>query len=312
MNYFFAAAILFSVLSAEEIVIKELKGGLSGTAIYKMDIDQKSYVLRINQVESPQYNLELALNLEASKIGIAPLIAAVSSNQKLVLMEYIDHPTLTLQEAKNNIPLLAHALCKAHTLPLDIAGESLISKAGRCQTYLMGIDWIPKEEIEIAYRLIHQLNLDLASYESPIVCLHGDLNPRNIFMVDTRVLFIDFAEAGLGDPFSDLSYLSLKLDLNRDEESLLLERYLNRSTSNEERKRYRLHKALHLAFWSLTDLYLANVELQNNPEEGIDKTAPLKDWSKYQELFANGERLSAQYFYERSQLNLKKAFESLK
>lgn len=296
MKYFLIGALLFSALSAEEFVIKELKGGLSGTSIYKMDIDQKSYVLRINEVE---HNLELSLNLEASKIGISPVITAVSSNQKLVLMEYVDHPTLTLQEGENNIALLADTIRKVHAMSLDNPGESLLSKAGRCYTYLMELEWTPKENMKIALELIQNITEELPL--APHVCLHGDLNPRNIFIVDQRVLLIDWAEACLGDPFSDLTYLSLKLDFNATEETELLKHYLNRPVSKEELHRFNLHKKLHLAFWSLTDLYLAG------SGDAINPNTPLSSWQHYQEIFSRGETLSSQYFFERSSLSLKMA-----
>lgn len=305
MNYLIIGALFFTSLNAEEFVIKELKGGLSGTAIYKMDIDQKSYVLRINQAnQNPQYDLELSLNLEASRMGLAPVIAAVSSNQKIVLMEFIDQPTLTLQEGSSNIPLIADTLQKVHSFPLNTNGESLLSKASRCHTYLMDLDWTPKNEMAIAYQLIKKLTAELKTFEYNAVCLHGDLNPRNIFIAGGKALLIDWAESSSGDPFSDLTYLSLKLDFNPNEELQLLEHYLGRPALREELKRFHLNKKLHLAFWSLTDLYLANIELQNNPKDLIVHATPLKEWRHYQEIFANGHHLSAQYFFERSKLNL--------
>ncbi len=288
-----------SMIAADEIVIKELKGGLSGTSIYKLDMDKKSYVLRISSEVNP---LELNLSLAASEMGIAPAIASVSSDQKLVLMEFIDHPTLNIQEGKSNIPLLANTLRKVHALPESNAGESLISKASRCHAYLMDYDWTPKRDMEIAFKLIQELDITLDTFDYEAVCLHGDLNPRNIFITNERVLLIDWAESCIGDPFSDLTYLSLKLNFDPIEERKLLEHYLKRPPSKIELARFHLHKRLHLAFWSLTDLYLA---IQQN--EKIDHSVSLKDFNYYQEVFATGSSLSSQYFYERSMLNLKMA-----
>ena len=73
--------------------------------------------------------------------------------------------------------------------------------------------------------------------------------------------------------------------------------------------RYRIHKKIHQAFWSLTNLYLADAELKKNPKDAIDPNLPLKSWNHYQRAFSDSsEELSAQYFYELSRLNYQKAF----
>lgn len=293
----------------DEIQIEELKGGLSGTSLYKVKADGHEYVLRINRnaLLLDQDRLELEALLKAEKMGLAPSIVAVSSDERAVLMEYIDLPTLTLEQSKKmeSAAKIATAARKAHSMEVcRIKGESLLSKAERCYAVIADFDWVPHRQIQAAMELIKQRTQELAVHSSAAVQVHGDLNPRNIFLLSDKILFIDWAETCVEDPFYDLSYFALKVDYSPDEEMLLLSSYLQREPTVEEGGRYCIYKKMHQAFWSLTNLYLAGVELKKHPEQSIDIDTQLKSWNYYQKAFSdNLEPLSAQYFYELSRVN---------
>jgi thiamine kinase-like enzyme len=298
----------------KEIKIKELKGGLSGTSLNLVEIDGIKYVLRLNKSEtmSAQDTLELNTFLEAAKMGITPKLYKVSQKKNALLMEYIDQRTLTVEQAKvpENIVRIAKGVKQIHQLSKEEAGESLLSKAQRCRTVLMKKDWIPQEKINKPYELVQKYSQELANYKYNKVRVHGDLNPRNLFATSDRVIFIDWAETHMDDPLYDLSFVALKLDYNQAEEKLFLEAYFGRPLNTDEFNRYQLHKKILQAFWSLTNLYLADAEMKKHPTDTIDLNASLKSWYDYQKAFAdNNERLPAQYFYELSQLNYENACE---
>lgn len=290
-----------------------LKGGLSGTSLYKIETPEKSYVLRLNQeaLAKPQDTLELFSLSEASKKGISPAVHYISPNHKAVLMEFINKPTITLEEAKatENILKIADVIREAHRMSGHPSiGESLLSKALRCHEKVLSDGLGPKEEINHALLIIKQVEEKLNSMSFTKVNVHGDLNPRNIFLVDGKILMIDWAETTLEDPFYDLAYFSMKLNYSPEEEHQLLSSYLMRTSSSEELKRFYLLKKRHQAFWSLTNLYLADVELKKHPENLVNRELPLKSWEFYQKMSADGtEDLTAQYFYELSRLNYKLA-----
>ena len=111
------------------------------------------------------------------------------------------------------------------------------------------------------------------------------------------------AETCFDDPFYDLSYFAMKLDYDKNQEHLLISNYLQRNPSFEELERFNLVKRIQQAFWSLTNLYLADVELKKNPSQSIHKNISLKDWGHYQKMSADGHVMTAQDFYELSCLN---------
>lgn len=290
-----------------------LKGGLSGTLLYKIDSPKKSYVLRLNQeaLANPQDTLELFSLVEASKKGISPAVHYISPNHKAVLMEFIDRPTITLEDAKvtENILKIADVIREAHRMSGHPSiGESLLSKALRCHEKVLNDGLGSKEEINHALLIINLACEQLNNMSCTKVNVHGDLNPRNIFLSDGKILLIDWAETTLEDPFYDLAYFSMKLDYSLNEEHQLLSSYLMRTSTPEELKRFHLLKKRHQAFWSLTNLYLADVYLRKNPCNTVQKNVPLQTWEFYQKMSADGtEDLTAQYFYELSRLNYKLA-----
>ncbi len=294
-------------LKTNEFQIKELKGGLSATLLYKVDTKTDSYVLRMHQSEilGDQDSLELYALIEGAKAGISPKVLYVSSDKRAVLMEYINQKTVSIEQATldENIVKIANAIKVAHQMKgHKISGETLLSKAERTYKKVIRDQLAPEAEITEALHLIKDYSQALSLHEYPKVHNHGDLNPRNIFISD-RVVFIDWAETTLTDPFSDLSYLSLNMDYTPSQEELLLITYLNRDPTPKEWERYELQKKIHHAFWSLTDLYLADAELKKHPEQILDKNHPLENWQTYRKNFANGSELTAQYFYDRSRLN---------
>lgn len=290
-----------------EVQITELKGGFSGVSIYKIEAEEKPYVLRI--LQSPQINeqntLELFCLKEASKIGIAPKVRYVSSNGKIILMDFVPQKTLLMAQANlpDNVVRLAQAFRKAHQMkghPSE--GTSLLANADMCFS-VINLDFVPKEQVLHAYQLIQQYSQELANYQYEKVHVHADLNPRNIFITEDQVYLIDWAETKLEDPFYDLTYFSLMLCYGKENEEMFLTSYLERPPTKEERQRYELRKKLHFAFWTMTDLYMAHMELKKHPEQQIDKNSIPKSWEFYQTAFSDYlEEIPAQYFYDLSNI----------
>lgn len=301
----------FPGVPREEIDVKTLKGGFSGTAIYKVDVRQECYVLRLHlSTPSDQEKREHAALLEATARGIAPAIIYISEDHCALIMDFIDSQTLSLAEAKQPQAMkkIAAAIRQAHTIGQDIpASSDLFSNAALCYSIVIEHRLAPKQEIKEAIELLKACQPELSAYAYEKVNVHGDLNARNIFLRQEKVLFIDWAETSLEDPFYDLSYFALHVGYDEPQERQLLSFYLERLPTDREWRRYQLQKKMVLAFWSLTNLYLAEAQLKKGSPP-IDVRAPLKEWQAYREIFAETcDELSAQYFYEFSRLCYKRA-----
>ncbi len=303
----------FPKASLEDIKIVELKGGFSQTSLYRIEAEGNTYVLRILQSQqiNAQDSVELFCLKEASKMGISPKIHYISPDGKIILMEFVQEKTLSMAQANSpeNVVKLAKTFRIAHQMAgHPKIGESLLSKAQRCAQGILCCNIGPKHEIEHALELVKKYTLELQECRYEKVHVHGDLNPRNIFLTQDKVYLIDWADTTFEDPFFDLTYFSLMLCYNKSNEELLLKSYLEHVPTEEEWFRYNLHKKIHLAFWSLTDLYLTHVELKKNPDQKIIYNNPPQSWEFYQKTFSDYlEDIPAQYFYDLSRICYQRA-----
>ncbi len=151
-----------------------------------------------------------------------------------------------------------------------------------------------------AFQLLKETFQQLDKRQPPHVNLHGDLVPRNILLSKDRVFFIDW-NTYWEDPFLDLTYFAFTHDFTEEEEQKLLNDYLQKAPTIEEQIRFQLGKKIMLARISMILTTFAT------PEDNIDTKAPLKEYSHYIRLLAEGGALTPQYFYEVAQLLLQKA-----
>jgi len=281
--------LFFQLLLSSEIppyLIEPLSGGYSGSHHYR--IDQK-FVLKLYPNGYPgtkQAQRELSTMQAAAASGLAPKIHWISADQRAVLMDCMEGSWLTIEEAKkpHNLIAIAHALHKVHTLPKSPLRRPSVDLF----EYLKALYPFPAE-LEIAVKNKHEL-----SENCPKVTIHGDLNPRNIFLTKEGVKFIDWSETTWADPFLDLATFALLHDLNHIEEMLLLHTYLGNGVLSEHLERYNLIKKNTLLDEAINLIFLANelaeTELQNGP---------LRDWAYYTAQFAESkENLSPQMLYD--------------
>ncbi len=79
---------------------------------------------------------------------------------------------------------------------------------------------------------------------------HNDLNPNNVLVDGDRILFVDWDTACAGDPFVDLAQLGVFAFPRPDEREALLEAYLARRPTVEDRARATLARVTALAFYA--------------------------------------------------------------
>ncbi len=269
-----------------DIRITPLIGGHSSLNFY-VELPSNHYVLRFNERASVErFQCELFAMQEASKAGISPFVFESFPNEKMVLMEYIDGNTLTIEQS-NQVEIcnrIAKVLQKAHSIkenPHHSASRNKIM-----ETFYAQLSTFSEilEETSQAIKIIrkgHDILKNMSSSYS--VNTHNDLNPGNILVAEDRVVFIDWEGTNWEDPFYDLSYFSIFHDYDSKRELNLLESYLDKKPSLEELQRYYLTKKINFARISLSCYFIAFI--QNKPN--IDNEIQLKNWKYYVRAFAN-------------------------
>jgi thiamine kinase-like enzyme len=278
--------------SLPEDQVQVLTGGYSGAQHYKIVDGARNLVLKLypkGYPESKQAKRELATMLHASRAGIAPKIHWVSDDRRAVLMDCAEGKWLSMAEAKKpeNIIAMANTLRQVHELPKSpLVRQSTEARMEELFEILKCGYHIPPE-LERAIERKKGLHVP---ENGPKVTIHGDLNPRNIFLTEKGVKLIDWSETCWEDPFFDLACFALLHNLNEEEEELFLHTYLG---SSEEKGRYHLVKEISLIDQAVNLIYLAN-SLSDDLQDG-----PVEEWSFYTTLFAeSAENLTPQLLYD--------------
>lgn len=295
--------------ASRDVSITHLSGGHS-CANFLVETESTRWVLRYNEKASPlRFQCELFAMEKAAQLGIAPLVLEAFPDNKMVLIEYIDEKTLTIEQALEieNCVKLAQGLRKAHTIPKNpyhgLPRHEIMK--GFYQT-LLGYPEIREETTE-AIQLIregHQKVQNMPSSYS--VNTHNDLNPGNIFLTNKGVVFIDWEGTNWEDPFYDLSYFAIFHDYPKTLEGSLLKSYLGRDPFDEEYRRYHLTKMTNFARIS-TSCYFIAAHVQQST---WDHTLPLEHWGHYVRALAHNHcngLPTGQFFYHLAKTALQQA-----
>ena len=149
--------------------------------------------------------------------------------------------------------------------------------------------------------------MQLQNLNAPNVNTHGDLNPRNILVSSTDLYFIDWGDGMYTDPFQDLSFFSIMMNYDTQEEAYFLQCYLEHIPTLIEKKRYRIAKKMNFARLVLSGQGIGN-QLGSNQKNAQDADELFREWSYFTKVFADGKTLlSAQFFWGQAKVALESA-----
>lgn len=263
---------LLPELDAQDLEILPLSGGKSEAEIYRLRHTKVDYVLRKLNTSRRQALKEFKAIELASSIGLAPKAHLFLDKPALLIMDFNPSQRSQPSLAKNRSFLknMASSIKKLQTLQLDNQDE-LIDKTTLIANHLKARDLLTGQMLTI-YETLQQMG----SHKEERVFSHGDLSPCNIFH-SPMIQFIDFSEAGLGDPFFDLVYFSFFHVLSEDDSTYLLECYLGHAPQNQDINHFMNVKKALLGHFAL-EFFLLSKILKKNFTQAIDyKNSKLLD-----------------------------------
>lgn len=232
-----------------EVQIKNLKGGFSGDKLFLISHNNKEIVVRIHQNrKSLKYKrLEYQASKNASNLGIGPKVIYVSKEYDLLATEYINaqHPNIETMMEQKKIHYLVNSLLKLHNGPKLPNDWSVFEYTKR------RIPKNPNDKEKLAIAELEKIEVALKNKNFTNVPCHNDIQPNNLFIINDKALFIDWGDAGMSDPFWDLTRISMEFAFNSEQDSYLLDMYLG-ETTNLDKSRFYIMKQVFLlrsAFW---------------------------------------------------------------
>ncbi len=246
-----------------EIHVEPLSGGLSNES-FKVTEGDKAYVVRFGR-DFPFHHVsrdrEAMTSEAAAKIGVAP--ALVHAGQGVLVLEFIEGRTLSVEDVGTDIPRIAELIRRYHqTMPKEVRGPGFMFwpfhvirdyahtlKAGNSR--MIG---------ELSGYLELADEMERMQVPLPIVFGHNDLLPGNLIDDGSRLWLIDFEYGGFSTAMFDLAGLASNAGFDEEQSAMLLALYFNRQP---ETALVRSHAAMQCtsllreAMWSMvSELYL--------------------------------------------------------
>lgn len=120
------------------------------------------------------------------------------------------------------------------------------------------------------------------------VLCHGDINPSNMFLVDGRLILVDWADALISEPFFDVAIASVLNALDTEQESQLFSAYLQREPTQEDWDLFMfMRQAVHMGF-ALNILGCLIEQKYAFPLEPMQATTPLSTLLKTGQILFEG------------------------
>lgn len=229
------------------LTLETMLGGRSNSS-YKVQVEDETYVLRVNAANAPLLGVDHAREYEilkqASRAGLGPEPVYVDIEKGVLVCRFIEGQICTTDDVRKpaNIKRIVNALKKLHKLrpprqKLDI--ESVINRY--CQTVVdAGLHYSQALDA-LRPRLLGLARSWSRGIESTCLC-HNDLIHSNI--IDARgIQFIDWEYAANGDPMFELAALSQYHHFTEHHTDYLLEHYFGEA-SGAIRRRMRATQAI--------------------------------------------------------------------
>lgn len=236
--------------------VTALSGGFSGANLIAFVVDGAPYVAK-RHVTAPgdaeQAAREITCMRLASERGVAPRLRHADTRTGVTIMDRI--AGAQLRPTPGDTALLervAATLRRLHEGPPFPQSPGLMEflRFVEAQCTARGGARLPEELVRTVDELA-QLSAPHA-HEAPC---HRDLNPNNVLVTADQVYFVDWTTAGAGDPFVDLAQLGVFAFPRPEQREALLEAYLGRRASDDERGRARVARVIALGIYAAGFLF---------------------------------------------------------
>jgi aminoglycoside phosphotransferase (APT) family kinase protein len=261
-----ARAALEAAFGARAIgAISSVGGGITTALTFKIRVDDRSYLLRVEGEPSPLRNPYQYQSMRiAAEAGIAPRILHLDEAARVVVMDFIE--PRPLHDYPGGLHGLAHALGDllrrlqdTSEFPYYVDYPDIVARlfahVRRTGVFAPGLLDIHTEQLE---RVRQRYNVNLEK----LVSSHNDVHPGNFIFDGERLWLIDWESACRNDPMVDLAIIIDSFGFSSDLEATLVQRWRGRAPDQAFCERLATVRAL-------TRLYFAGVFLSNSAASQI-------------------------------------------
>ena len=233
--------------------ITAMTGGATTASVYRVEVGQRRYLLRIEGEPSPLRNPHQYVSMRiATEAGIAPAIRYLDEAARIVVIDFIEHQPLktypggprALAQALGELfsRVQATAVFPYYVNYGDIVAR-LFAHVRRTGLFAAGVLDAHVERLE---RLREAYNAGA----SRLVSSHNDPTPNNILFDGERLWLIDWESACRNDPLVDAAIVLDQFARSRELEDVLLTAWFGRAPDEVLRGRLAVVRALTHLFYA--------------------------------------------------------------
>lgn len=230
-----------------------LAGGMSNNII-RFKTPDKTFVFRYPKTKSAPSRFEriLAISQKAARLKLSPEVHGVNNEKQHVLMEHIEETSWPLY-TENPQPYHStmNVLRKYHDAMRPEALQSNPQSFAPFAGTLAGTEKLTlnpemPEQLHRAYDVVRKYHDETKPWlQENATWYHGDFKLGNVLLAPPSTpcgpltpWLIDFDSANIGHPYFDVVKFSQKLP--EESRLALLQAYLRREATNEERKHFKI------------------------------------------------------------------------
>lgn len=254
--------------------INLLSGGLTGVPVYRIAVENKSYAIKLENVNDKDFDLARSYKIieMVSKQGISPLVYFTDAKQGIILMKYIEskpQPKDSLVAMKRFAGFIRNLHKKNSFSKWKSVVEILELVYQRLPSEYRQKNIIKKcmQEIKKIENILFDPN-DIRS-------CHCDLNPVNVLFDGDDYFLVDWQAASPQSFYFDLAYCAIWFYFyNEDLCASFLMCYLEREATEEEKAKYylmRIFTNIYLGISFIALLFKENPNFHALYDESIEK-----------------------------------------
>jgi len=213
--------------------VTPLSGGITNHN-FRVDVDDRTFVLRIGGAQTRLLGIDRAVeyqaSLRAAEVGLGPRVAAFVEDRAWLVTDFIEGRPISVDEMRAPVVIerVARALKRFHeAAPIPGRFDSFaVVEQYRRDAEEHGV--VIPDAYPAAERVADRIRTERGA--QPEVPCHNDLLNAN-FIDDGEIRIVDWEYAGMGDRFFDLANFSVNHEFGEAEDTALLVAYFGDAPS---------------------------------------------------------------------------------
>ncbi len=242
--------------------INTLVDGLSGSSVYKIVVNGKSYLLKLSLLNDTK-NAFSDNAVLAAKAGIAPQLHYENKLQGISISDFVNSkPIRSVFTPDRLINQLAGVVKAIHKIPSHTGGKDLFETVDALIERFKKSNILSGTIFNECFKYYEKIKHAYPRQDEDKVLSHNDLNPNNILCDGEKVWIIDWDEAYLNDRYVDLANLANFFIHSEEQEIEFLNVYFDYMVDDHKMARFYLIRQVCRIVYAMLMFQLA---MQNKP-----------------------------------------------